>query len=283
MSKIGKFASILGVIGFILVTVTIYNSNWLLNRDKYNDNERIKELEEIIKEQNLEIDDFKKFIDENSKIPQPGILDVKGVPRDVANRYYLVYVQLILLAETAKAPDSNLRRLRRLVRKGVLHNVLERYSLIGIDTTYNPPKLAAQFSTEINWKDCSLYTKLKSNLNTDQSVYDQKTMYLAGAFSELVERENLKVEMRCRTVKKPNFDALNTLGVPDYEIGLDTIIKIKEGDFKKLIDEKLDLTRAESLEWRDGDEEIITVNSSITPELTVKLKYMRSKKKNIKD
>ena len=186
------------------------------------------------------------------------------------------------MAEAAKAPESNLKWLRKLVKRGVLHNVLQRYSLIAIDTSDNKEEIAAKFTSEINWKDCSLYAKLKSNTKQDKNVYDQQTMHLAAAFADIVEREDLIVEMRAKTVDDPNYEALNTLGVPAYDIGLDTTINIDKVEFKKLVRKELNMSQAESLNWRDGDETTIEVNSSITPELTVKLKYVHPKKDSLK-
>ena len=254
------------------------NQNDTIKKIEEEKNKKLEEQKKEIQRKQQEINKLNKLITDSNRVPEPDVFDIQGIPRHIASRYYVVYVQLVLLAETANAPKGNLQWLRNVVRKGVLHNVLEAYNLSGIDTSVTPPKIVARLTVHIDWNSSKLY----ANLNADKekkltNIHNQPTMTIAKAFADIVKRENLKTKMSCSTIKKPSLEALHTLGAPKYLNQYKKGVNITYKDFKNLIYEKLNLVNDKALEWRKGDEFIFESISDLTPEMKVRLKYVPSK------
>jgi len=233
-----------------------------------------------LEKQQKEINRLSKLIQENNRVPEAGTFDIQGIPKHVATRYYMVYVQLVLLAESANAPENHLRWLRNIVRQGILHNVLEEYELIALDKSSKEPKVAAKLSVSIDWEQSRVYSKLKAEKGQElDNIYSQPIMTIAKSFSTIVEREDLDVEMLCRTVAEPNLKALNALGVPEYYNPHKKQVNLSYEKFENLVNEKLNLINTTTPRWRDGDEITFESVSELTPELKIKLKYI-SREKN---
>lgn len=240
----------------------------------------VEDKNQKLEKQQKEINRLSKLIQENNRVPEAGTFDIQGIPKHVATRYYMVYVQLVLLAESANAPENHLRWLRNIVRQGILHNVLEEYELIALDKSSKEPKVAAKLSVSIDWEQSRVYSKLKAEKGQElDNIYSQPIMTIAKSFSTIVEREDLDVEMRCRTVAEPNLKALNALGVPEYYNPHKKQVNLSYEKFENLVHEKLNLINTTTPRWRDGDEITFESVSELTPELKIKLKYI-SREKN---
>lgn len=196
----------------------------------------------------------------------------------------MVYVQLMILAEVASMPESHLKWLRNLVREGVLHNVLEEYNLIGIDKNNGNPKVAIKLTVDIDWEKSKVYSRLKVDKEKKlNDIYNQPIIIIAKTFANIVKKEKLTVEMRCRTVENPNLKALNTLGTPKYYNPYKKKINISHKKFKELIDKKLNLVNTDTPPWREGDEVTFSAVSDITPELKTKIKYIKRNNNSLED
>lgn len=270
--SLGKIATILTLVGFVL--------SYFISEYKGHEAERKTNLqaERIVKleEENSELTGY---IKNNPVIPKPDTFARQGINSSLANRYYLIYVQIDFLIGAANISESTRRWFRDRMREGVLHHLLEEIYILGIDEGVDPPKIATSLSISIDWDKCRLISELQNvSAQKLEDASHQKTMALAYTFARIVEQENLRVTTRLKTATKPTQKALMTLGIVKHISSSNYSKKILPDDFVNRVHKTLHVHTGKQLEWREGDEEIWTFDSDVTPELLVKLRYIGGKK-----
>ncbi len=215
------------------------------------------------------------------------ILDIKRIPQ-LEQNHHAMYVEFLLLAKAAQIPEREAKWIMNMVENGLLHNVVQKFSILAIDNSFTPPRIGIELSINFDWKNYKIHPVLNKENYRSSKLENQRTMDLAEAFTEYLRRyedENTVVDLRCWTIPNPTFQALKTLGAISAAtiINQDTVINISKDEFKRIVYKKLNLVEGEPLKWRSGNEFYQYQDSEVTPGLSVTLRYVVPNDSNKKE